>query len=214
LETLPLFNPYATHCSERLGLNTAKTKTAGDADTQTGGFAFTAMTRRRVMKSTRLAGISGALLSLFCTLTVFRAQTIAQTKKEHQPRYKVVDLGTLGGSISQAFGINNRGDVVGFATTAGDVSLHAFPWRDGLMADLGTLGAPYTLPYSIAVSINNSGKVVGNSETSIPDPFGENFCGDFLICRPVVWEISEITALPALGGTNGGFWGKESRRVG
>jgi probable HAF family extracellular repeat protein len=99
--------------------------------------------------------------------------------------------------------VNNRGDVVGFATTTGDASLHAFLWRDGLMTDLGILGAPDTLPYSIAVSINNSGKVVGNSEISVPDPFGENFCGDFLTCQPVVWESSGITSLPTLGGSNG-----------
>jgi probable HAF family extracellular repeat protein len=155
------------------------------------------------MKSSKLAGISGTLVIFFCTLTVLRSQTIAQTRNENHSRYKVLDLGTLGGSFSQAFGVNNRGDVVGFGTTTGDASLHAFLWRDGLMTDLGILGAPDTLPYSIAVSINNSGKVVGNSEISVPDPFGENFCGDFLTCQPVVWESSGITSLPTLGGSNG-----------
>ena len=155
------------------------------------------------MNSIKLTGISGVLLAVFCMLTILTSQTIAQAKNDNRPRYKVVDVGTLGGSFSQAFGVNNRGDVVGFSTTAGDVSLHAFLWRDGLMTDLGILGTPDTLPYSIAVSINNSGKVVGNSEISVPDPFGENFCGDFLICRPVVWESSGISSLPTLGGTNG-----------
>lgn len=155
------------------------------------------------MKSTKVVQISAALLSLICMVAVLPSQTIAQGKDENHRRYKVEDIGTLGGSFSQAFGINSRGDVVGFATTAGDVSLHAFLWRDGLMTDLGILGTPDALPYSIAVSINSSRQVVGNSETSIPDPFGENFCGDFLICRPVVWETSEITSLPTLGGTNG-----------
>jgi probable HAF family extracellular repeat protein len=71
------------------------------------------------------------------------------------------------------------------------------------MTDLGILGVPDTLPYSIAVSINNSGKIAGNSETSVPDQFGENFCGDFLTCQPVVWQRTGITSLPTLSGPNG-----------
>jgi probable HAF family extracellular repeat protein len=155
------------------------------------------------MKSTNLARISGALLLLFCMLTVLRSQTIAQTKNENHPRYKVVDLGTLGGSFSWAFAVNNRGWVVGIATLTGDTSLHAFLWHDGLMTDLGILGHPEALPISTAVSINDAGEVVGVSETDDPDPFGENSCGDFLICLPVVWKDNAIRALPTLGGTNG-----------
>jgi len=118
-------------------------------------------------------------------------------------RYTLTDLGTLGGSFSQAFGVNNKGWVVGFSTTAGDVGLHAFLWRRGVMTDLGTLGGSDPLPYSLALSINDRGEVAGLSETSNADPSGENFCGDFLICLPVVWRDGVITTLPTLGGNNG-----------
>ncbi len=54
------------------------------------------------------------------------------TKQSGPPvLYTLTDLGTLGGTFSQAFGVNDKGWVVGFSTTEGDVGLHAFLWRDG-----------------------------------------------------------------------------------
>lgn len=48
--------------------------------------------------------------------------------------YSVTDLGTLGGDgTAQAFGINEAGQVVGYATTA-SLKYHAFLWEDGVMA--------------------------------------------------------------------------------
>ena len=123
---------------------------------------------------------------------------------QEQTRYTVIDLGTLpGGTFSQAFGINNNGDVVGFSSLNGDTAFHAFLWRKGAMTDLGTLAPTDTLPISIAVSINDNDEVVGWSETSIPDV--EDFCrtGNSLVCLPVLWRSGAITALPTLGGTNG-----------
>jgi probable HAF family extracellular repeat protein len=72
---------------------------------------------------------------------------------------KRISLGGLGGEDSYANGINNRGEVAGYASTArGDK--HAFLWREGRMADLGTLGGTS----SEAEAINNRGQVVGKSE--------------------------------------------------
>jgi probable HAF family extracellular repeat protein len=136
------------------------------------------------MKQNKASGIFAASVALFCMVIIVTAQAVAQGMKEHNQKYKVVDLGTLAGSFSEAFGVNNRGDVVGYATVGGDISLHAFLWHDGLISDLGILGVPESLPVSIANSINDAREVVGLSETSVPDPFGENFCGDFLVCLP------------------------------
>jgi probable HAF family extracellular repeat protein len=63
------------------------------------------------------------------------------------------DLGTLGGCCSQATGINNSGQVVGWSFTAsGDQ--HPFLWTQaGGMTDLGFVGQ--------ASAINNTGQVVG-----------------------------------------------------
>jgi probable HAF family extracellular repeat protein len=72
--------------------------------------------------------------------------------------------GTLGGASSLASGINDFGQVVGYAEppAGGDNGFHAFLY-DGTatppMQDLGTLGGAY----SYALSINGSGQVVGYS---------------------------------------------------
>lgn len=73
--------------------------------------------------------------------------------------WTITDLGTLGGTSSQALALNNRGQVVGVSRLAGDVSSHAFLYTNGSMYDLGTLGGDY----SEARGINNSGQVVGVS---------------------------------------------------
>jgi probable HAF family extracellular repeat protein len=54
---------------------------------------------------------------------------------------RMTDLGTLpGGRYSQAVGINDSGQVVGYADTGSDPfpSSHAFLWQNGRMIDLGT----------------------------------------------------------------------------
>jgi probable HAF family extracellular repeat protein len=146
------------------------------------------------MKSRTLTCI--AAMALFAALA-----TPIHLAAQKQMRYAVIDLGTLGGTFSQAFGINNNGSVVGFGTLTGDTALHAFLWRKGVMTDLGTLVPTDTLPASGAYSINDNDEAVGFSETSVSDP--QNTCGDSLVCLPVVWRDKTITALPTLGGTDG-----------
>jgi probable HAF family extracellular repeat protein len=67
----------------------------------------------------------------------------------------ITDLGTLGGSSSYAYGINNRGEVVGYIFAPG--STHAFLYSARTMTDLGTLNGYATY----AQSINDAGQIVG-----------------------------------------------------
>ena len=120
------------------------------------------------------------------------------------PRYKLIDLGTLGGpnsaeTLEFPF-INNRGMVVGFADTAtpdptnpGGFLPHAFRWQHGVLTDLGTL--PDGLG-SFAIWSNNKGQVVGLSDNGLIDPLLGAPEG-----RGVLWEKSgSIIDLGTLGG--------------
>lgn len=88
-----------------------------------------------------------------------------------QQSYTVTDLGTLGGTSSQAWAINNSGQIVGqsFTNNSGSSERHAFSYKNGVMQDLGTLGGPF----SDAFGVNDAGQVVGRSEGSqgIESPF-------------------------------------------
>jgi probable HAF family extracellular repeat protein len=67
----------------------------------------------------------------------------------------MTDLGTLGGSVSMAYSINDSGVVVGEAATSSG-EMHAFVWQNGVMKDLGVAGET-----SAARGINSKGDIVG-----------------------------------------------------
>jgi probable HAF family extracellular repeat protein len=71
--------------------------------------------------------------------------------------FKLVDLGTLGGTNSDAEAVNSSGQVTGSSWLQGDNVRHAFLYDGTTMRDLGTLGGPT----SVGVGINASGNVVG-----------------------------------------------------
>jgi probable HAF family extracellular repeat protein len=73
------------------------------------------------------------------------------------------DLGTLGGSNSYAFGINNHGDVVGSSETP-KCEFHAFVYADGGMTDLNDyveLDTGWVLQY--ASDINDRGQILAGA---------------------------------------------------
>jgi probable HAF family extracellular repeat protein len=98
---------------------------------------------------------------------------------------KMVDIGTLGGTIAAPNWMNNRGQVVGASTIAGDQISHAFLWdkRRGLQ-DLGILPGGM---FSYANSVNDAGEAVGGSDSSNGAP-------------AVLWKDGAIIDLGNLAG--------------
>src|SRR5580658_3480332 len=104
------------------------------------------------MKTILISIAAGSLLATLAT---------AQT-----PRYTVTDLGTLGGTVGSANGINYEGRVAGAANLPNGNS-RAFLSGHGAMYDLGTLGAPN----SREGGLNASSQIAVFAETSKTDPF-------------------------------------------
>lgn len=73
----------------------------------------------------------------------------------------VRDLGTLGGTRSVAYGLNDRGMVTGDASPPSGPG-HAFVHANGTMRDLGTLPGGSS---SIGLAINNDEQVTGSAAT-------------------------------------------------
>jgi uncharacterized membrane protein len=55
---------------------------------------------------------------MVAAIVVVSGMALSQTAPSVSPQYTVKDLGTLGGPVSEALGINNSGQVVGVAETS------------------------------------------------------------------------------------------------
>ncbi len=141
---------------------------------------------------------------------------VTAQKRATTTSYDVHDLGTLGGTQSAAYGINNLGWVTGAANMEGDQTEHPALWRNGSIIDLGTLGgengsAGFPLK-------NNLGLLPAFAQTSETDPLGENWnfacalsgnlCeGTNLIQHGFLSIFGLKITMPTLGGNNGAAWG-------
>ena len=93
-----------------------------------------------IIKNNKVTNL--CMLALTCSL-LFKPVSAADS-------YSVIYLGTLGGSSSKAFDINNLGVIVGNSSTPNDEELHAVYWENGVINDLGTLGGTISTAYSIS----------------------------------------------------------------
>ncbi len=91
------------------------------------------------------------------------------------PEYRIVDIGTLGGTSSKAWDINNQGQVVGSAALSTGFN-RAFLWTPGStdgvpsnpqMKNLGIIGSRTN---STAYGVNNAGVVVGEATSASQTP--------------------------------------------
>lgn len=97
-------------------------------------------------------------------------------------RYSIAALpGLPGATYSEAYGINNRGHIVG---TSCEAECRAALWADGTVILLDAPG-----PFSDARDINNRGQIVGSSVTAS----GE--------LHAMLWEDGVATDLGTLGGS-------------
>jgi probable HAF family extracellular repeat protein len=106
-----------------------------------------------------------------------------------RPGYTVTDLGTLGGAESEAYAINERGEVAGWAETAAGVR-RAFLYREGRLAELDPLPG---FTESEAFGINDRGQVAGAAagdrevRTADTGQRPEGTLGKSRIRRAVLW---------------------------
>jgi len=123
---------------------------------------------------------------------------------------QIIDLGTFGGNWSLAATLNNKSQVVGFATnTVSDpyslclvplvvgfctTQTRAFVWEENTLQDLGTLGGPDAQ----ALSVNERGQVAGVSYTDgTPNP-----TTGIPTLHPFLWDKKQgMKDLGTLGGT-------------
>jgi probable HAF family extracellular repeat protein len=114
----------------------------------------------------------------------------------------IQDLGTFGGTTSQANYINSSGIVVGRAQNASTFN-RAFRWENGLMTDLGTLGGNT----SVANKINASGDIVGTAQDSGGNNRAFLYTGGIMLDLNLYLDSSGVgwTLTEAMGISDNGF---------
>lgn len=172
------------------------------------------MTLKSFFKTRLLLGLAcgavGCTGSMDAQTDGSRSQEGMQSTKAGTRQVHVMNLSTLGGTVSSGNGINDLGIVTGSSNLAGDTASHAVLWFFGLRLDLHTLGGQSSnVPWPVK---NVRGVISGISETTEPRPLGELWScarGGFFasdsgnVCRGFIWEHGVMSTLPTFGGPNG-----------
>jgi len=176
--------------------------------------------KRNLFRTSLFVVLAAAIVYAQSSPPIGEGGAMREHGRERAPRYIVTDLGTLGGpgTNSQGYQMNNAGWVAGSSNLIPGGPQHAFLWYGaGLLRDLGTLdGRACRDCNSAADGPNARGEAAIGSETSKPDPNGEDFCeyGTHLQCLGAIWKDGVMTPLPTLpGGNNGNAFNLNNRGV-
>lgn len=105
--------------------------------------------------------------AIVSALAAFLALFTAVPVTAATPQYSIVDLGTLGGTVSYASGISADGTIAGAAKLSSSV-LHGALWTGDGIVDMGE---PAEYVVSRAVAVNVAGQVAATGEGS-PQSYG------------------------------------------
>jgi probable HAF family extracellular repeat protein len=151
------------------------------------------------------------MLRYSCAATALIGYVASQTVRAeatHRPHYKVVDLGPVG-PTGQPYHISGSGLIAGGVNDVNSPE-HAVLWLNQVKVDLARRGLGG--PNSLAFWVNDLGHVVGEAQTSVTDPLGEDFCGFAALgnpstgttCSPFIWSVEEgMRPLPIGKARNG-----------
>ncbi|TWT65952.1 HAF repeat-containing PEP-CTERM protein [Allorhodopirellula solitaria] len=111
-------------------------------------------------------------------------------------------LGTLGGSYSHAYGINDSGQVVGYSSTTGDIASHAFLYDGASMLDLNDLiNSSLGITLNSARGITSSGQIIAQGT------------GGAYLLTPEAASVPEPTSLAIFGVLGLLAYGNRRRRA-
>lgn len=128
----------------------------------------------------------------------FIASLVVAATASAAPQYQIYDIGTLetGDPYSSGLGVSHAGIAFGGSPHgSGLLSSHAFTWT--LEGGIVRLPNPAGRDYSYPLGANDSGMVVGNSQTSLNSSTR----------RPIVWQngVASLLPLPAGYGRGDAF---------
>ena len=155
------------------------------------------------MKPSVLTGLTATAL---CAVLTVPPRILAQEENSEHARYKIIDLGPVGGPPGAPSDITENGLIAGAAPTR-ESAMHAVLWFNRVKIDIGKPGLGG--PRSAGFGINRTGQVVGAAEVS--EANYEDFCGfnayglphSDSACLPFIWQDGVMNPLPTLGGANG-----------
>lgn len=98
---------------------------------------------------------------------------------------EMTNLGSLGGTCTNATAINNRGQIIGYSFLAGDAVFHPFLWERGKLVDLGAGGGRQ----GAAQHLNEAGDIVGWT----------SLAGNENVIHATLWSRGQITDLGTFG---------------